>query len=131
MRQVRDCVATMFEVRPELLPAASRRQDVVRCRQLAVWICARTFPQLSSTQLGILFGGRDHTTILYTLDRIESRRRAESSFRILSDAVLNAIGVPPALERPTDERLQNINRIAMDLLPDHTRRTADWFEAYS
>ncbi len=42
---------------------------------------ARQLTPLSLTQIGTLFGGRDHTTVLYALKKIEERLGTDSVLR--------------------------------------------------
>ena len=51
-----------------------RRQEVVRVRQLLMWEISEKFP-LSLPQIGRMFGGRDHTTVLHAIRRVEKLRK--------------------------------------------------------
>jgi hypothetical protein len=49
-----------------------RRYAVVEIRHLLMWEIYEKF-DLSLPQIGRLFGGRDHTTVLYAVNKIEAR----------------------------------------------------------
>lgn len=49
----------------------SRRQPLVLCRQVAMYLC-RDLTDLSLPKIGSQFGGRDHTTVMHSLDKVRS-----------------------------------------------------------
>jgi chromosomal replication initiator protein len=51
------------------LRGPSRKQPLVRCRQVAMYLC-RELTDLSLPKIGALFGGRDHTTVMHGVDKI-------------------------------------------------------------
>jgi hypothetical protein len=52
-----------------------RRYAIVEIRHLLMWEIYEKF-DLSLPQIGRLFGGRDHTSILYAVRKVEARRGA-------------------------------------------------------
>lgn len=117
-RKVRDCVAEMFGVEPRLMPSAARPAYISSARMVGYWIVRQVFPELSFDCVGQLYGGRDHSTVISGLRKIEQRRDNDPDFRELTDAILAAIGTPPPPEAPS---LETIQRIALHRLPDHQR----------
>jgi chromosomal replication initiator protein len=53
------------------LRSPSRKQPLVRSRQVAMYLC-RELTDLSLPKIGALFGGRDHTTVMHAIDRINT-----------------------------------------------------------
>ena len=49
-----------------------RTQDVIRPRQVAAFLMRRHCPHLSYPAIGLLMGGRDHTTALHAKRKIEA-----------------------------------------------------------
>lgn len=49
----------------------SRRQPLVLCRQVAMYLC-RDLTDLSLPKIGSQFGGRDHTTVIHSVDKVRS-----------------------------------------------------------
>lgn len=47
----------------------SRRQPLVLCRQVAMYLC-RELTDLSLPKIGGQFGGRDHTTVMHSVDKV-------------------------------------------------------------
>jgi chromosomal replication initiator protein len=40
------------------------------CRQVAMYLC-RELTDLSLPKIGNLFGGRDHTTVIHSIDKVQ------------------------------------------------------------
>jgi chromosomal replication initiator protein len=64
-------VAAYYNVSVEDLTSPARRRSVVIARHVAMYLC-RTLTDLSLPQIGTLFGGRDHTTVLHSIRKIDS-----------------------------------------------------------
>lgn len=69
-------VASAYGVRRDALTGPSRRQDYVEPRWIAMAL-ARSLTAASLPRIGRHFGGRDHTSVLHGLRRIEQRRQEE------------------------------------------------------
>ncbi len=65
----------------------SRRQPLVMCRQIAMYLC-RDLTDLSLPKIGEAFGGRDHTTVIHSLDKVN---RVIRSDRAAFDRVHNLL----------------------------------------
>ncbi len=59
-----------FGVTPEDLRSASRAQEIVLPRQIAAYLL-RKINRSSLNQIGRLMGGRDHSTVLHGIEKIE------------------------------------------------------------
>ncbi len=72
-------VAVHFDLTPADLTGASRMRHIVLARQAAAWVL-RKAATISLEEIGRLLGGRDHTTIIYSLGQIEQRMAADPYF---------------------------------------------------
>lgn len=54
----------------------SRRQPLVLCRQVAMYLC-RDLTDLSLPKIGAQFGGRDHTTVIHSVDKVQTLLRTD------------------------------------------------------
>ena len=57
-------VAAFYKISPDDIYGRSRVAAVAMARQIAMYIC-RDQTNLSLPKIGALFGGRDHTTVMY------------------------------------------------------------------
>ncbi len=58
------------------LVGPSRKQPLAQCRQVAMYLC-RELTSLSLPRIGDVFGGRDHTTVMYAIDRVKKIMETE------------------------------------------------------
>jgi chromosomal replication initiator protein len=70
-------VADHFNIRINDILSARRARNVVRPRQVAMYL-AKSLTRKSLPDLGRRFGGRDHTTVLYAIKRVEELRLTDS-----------------------------------------------------
>ena len=63
-------VADLLHVRPEDILGSKRRANFVRARQVAMYACRRQLG-ISYPELARFFGGKDHSTVIYAIKKIE------------------------------------------------------------
>ncbi|MBQ0037706.1 MAG: chromosomal replication initiator protein DnaA [Clostridiales bacterium] len=73
-------VCKYFNVSEEHLRGQSRGRDIMMPRQIAMYLIRRMNPNLALTDIGKQFGGRDHTTVLHSLNKVESEMRSNPNF---------------------------------------------------
>lgn len=74
-----------YKIRQVDMISQNRQRAIARPRQMAMYLCKR-LTQRSLPEIGKKFGGRDHTTILYGVRKIEELMQADS--QIAEDAEL-------------------------------------------
>lgn len=75
---IRKTVADFFGIKESELSSKRRLKALVVPRQIAMAL-ARELTQKSLPEIGELFGGRDHTTVLHACRRVEGLRRDDSA----------------------------------------------------
>jgi len=73
---IQRAVAEYFNLSPFDLRGKKRTKAIAFPRQIAMYI-TRTITEYSTTEVGLEFGGRDHTTVMHACQRIESRMKAD------------------------------------------------------
>ncbi len=68
-----------YKVRPADLMSPNRARNIVRPRQMAMYLCKK-YTTRSLPEIGRKFGGRDHTTILHGVRKIEELMSTDSQF---------------------------------------------------
>ncbi len=91
IEQVQRAVAEHFDVRIADLRGSSRQRQVVKPRQMAMFLCKEMVPSLSLSDVGEAFGGKDHTTVIYACDKISKESHAKSSTRQLLEQLRKRI----------------------------------------
>jgi len=88
-------VAEAFGVARAELVGSSRAATPLRARQVAIFL-TRDLTDLSLPQIGRLYGGRDHTTVLNSLRRVEASLDEDpelaEKIRELRGAIHNPVG---------------------------------------
>jgi len=100
-KQLLAAVASHFDMEVADLTGRSRMRVVVEARQAAAWVLRRACPSLALVDIGHVLGGRDHTTIIYSLQQVERRMAADTMFRAELHSLLPQRPVAqPARTRP-------------------------------
>jgi chromosomal replication initiator protein len=76
MDVIQRTVADYFNLSSQELKGKKRTKVIAFPRQLAMYI-AREITEYSTTEVGLEFGGRDHTTVMHACQRIEHRMRTD------------------------------------------------------
>jgi chromosomal replication initiator protein len=83
-------IADHFHISLEDLKGNSRRREISWARQIGMYLM-RQHTDLSLPRIGEEFGGKDHTTVLYSCEKItqlqESDRTLSQTLRQLSDRI--------------------------------------------
>lgn len=77
--RILEVVCKHYGVRVTDLNGRRRTQSIVLPRQVAMYLTRRHTP-LSLMEIGARFGGRDHSTVLYAVSKIEERMSSAAKF---------------------------------------------------
>ncbi|MDA0712812.1 MAG: chromosomal replication initiator protein DnaA [bacterium] len=80
--QICKLVAKYYNLSTEDLFNKNRQQPVALARQVAIFLC-RTLLTLSLPEIGRFFGGRDHSTILSSIRKIEAQRHRDIGLQVV------------------------------------------------
>jgi chromosomal replication initiator protein len=75
--QIQQLVAKTFDVTVESLRGKRRTSTIAFARQVAMFLTKRLTP-LTLAEIGKSFGNRDHSTVLYGVEKIKRLRRVDS-----------------------------------------------------
>ncbi|MGF1541447.1 MAG: chromosomal replication initiator protein DnaA [Pleurocapsa sp.] len=72
-------VAEVLKVSPEELKGNSRRREISNARHIAMYLM-RQHTDLSLPRIGEEFGGKDHTTVMYSCEKIAKQLKQDNQF---------------------------------------------------
>lgn len=75
---IRDLVAEYYEISPKDLMGKKRARHIARPRQMAMALI-RELTRDSFPEIGQVFGGRDHTTVMHACEKIEELRVSDAN----------------------------------------------------
>ena len=78
MTGVQTCALPIyFKMRQTDLLSPRRARDIVRPRQIAMYLCKQLTTR-SLPEIGRKFGGRDHTTVIHAVRQIDKLRQKDA-----------------------------------------------------
>lgn len=81
-----------FNLRENDLKSSSRSHNIAYPRQIAMYIL-KTEIHISLKQIGNLFGGKDHSTVIHAIEKIEKSRREDPSVEKVITDILKDIKI--------------------------------------
>lgn len=73
-------VAEYYKVTEADIVSQKRNREVARARQVAMYLIRET-TQMSTTRIGEMFGGRDHSTVMYACDKIQEMAENDAALK--------------------------------------------------
>ena len=84
--RIQRAVCEVFSVTPTDMVSKRRARIIARPRQVAMYLCKK-LTKRSLPDIGRRFGGRDHTTVMHAVKRIDQLRADDASFNAQIEAV--------------------------------------------
>ena len=72
-------VCRYFHIDEFQLTGKSKSRELVNARQIGMFLI-RTMIGLALTDIGDLFGGRDHATVIHSVDQVETKMRKDAAY---------------------------------------------------
>jgi chromosomal replication initiator protein len=85
--RIRELVARRWRVRADALASKRRTKDVTVPRQVAMYLMKETLG-MSLARIGELFGGRDHSTVIHSIRKVEEQMEHDPDFRAQVEGAL-------------------------------------------
>jgi chromosomal replication initiator protein len=90
MEQIQRKVAEAYGIKLSDLKAKNRTKAVAFPRQIAMYL-ARQLTHASLSEVGRAFGGKDHTTVLHAVDKIQVLLQEDPKLRKAIDGLIQGI----------------------------------------
>ncbi|MFO8232879.1 MAG: chromosomal replication initiator protein DnaA [Longimonas sp.] len=86
IEEIQRIVCESLDINEDLIRAKTRKREVVRARQIAMYFC-KEVTQHSLKTIGLHFGGRDHSTVIHAVKTVEDQVDTDSQFRDMVDQI--------------------------------------------
>ena len=87
---IKETVSKYFSIDKDDLAGNKRSNDIAFPRQSEMYLC-REVANMSFPQIGIDFGGRDHSTVMHAYRKISKEIKEKSNTKLIVDSVKNII----------------------------------------
>jgi len=87
---IQKTVADYFNLKIQDLSSKKRPENIAKARQIAMYI-TRNMTDYSLVQIGQYFGGKDHTTVMHAIDKIEKLIKEDDKFKAVIDELIMRI----------------------------------------
>ncbi len=87
---IQKVVANHFNIKLSDFKVKRKNKGFVLPRQIAIYL-SRKLTQLSLIEIGEKFGGKDHSTVLHSIKKVEEKMSEDPSFKEMVDQLMNRI----------------------------------------
>ena len=92
LRKYKKKVADYFNIRFNDMVSVRRSRIIARPRQVAMYLSKICTPK-SLPEIGRLFGGRDHTTVMHAVKKVEELSQLDSAFADHIKVLKRSLGI--------------------------------------
>ena len=92
IQRIQRIVAEYFQISVEDIRSKKRNANISNPRQIAMYLC-RNMTDESFPKIGIEFGGKDHSTVMHSVEKIEKEIKANKDLANVIEKLKKDIGV--------------------------------------
>ena len=92
IHRIQRIVAEYFQISVEDIRSKKRSSNIAFPRQIAMYLC-RNMTSESFPKIGIEFGGKDHSTVMHSVDKIEKEQKENKDLANIIEKLKKDIGV--------------------------------------
>jgi chromosomal replication initiator protein len=86
---IQKAVAERFSIKPAQLKEKSNRKEIVMPRQVAMFL-VKELTQASLPEIGRAFGGKHHTTVLHSINKISGQRGGDPDLNKMINSLIDS-----------------------------------------
>ena len=90
VQKIQQIVSDYFKVTIDDLKSKKRLANITHPRQIAMYLCRRLTDE-SFPRIGMYFGGRDHSTVVHSCNKIEKEIKLNNSFKEMIETIVKKI----------------------------------------
>ena len=92
VHRIQKIVSEYFQISVEEIRSKKRSSNISFPRQIAMYLC-RTMTSESFPKIGTEFGGKDHSTVMHSVEKIENEIKVNKDLANIIDKLMKDIGV--------------------------------------
>ncbi len=92
IHRIQKIVSEYFQISVEDIRSKKRSSNISFPRQIAMYLC-RTMTNESFPKIGTEFGGKDHSTVMHSVEKIENEIKVNKDLSTIVDKLKDDIGV--------------------------------------
>jgi chromosomal replication initiator protein len=89
MDSIQKAVAERFSIKPSVLKEKSNRKEIVLPRQVAMYL-VKELTSASLPEIGRAFGGKHHTTVIHSINKIEAQRAVDTDLNKMINSLIDS-----------------------------------------
>jgi len=86
IEEIQRIVCDYLDIPEDLVRAKTRKREVVRARQIAMYF-SKKLTQHSLKTIGLHFGGRDHSTVIHANNTVEDQIETDDQFASMVEEI--------------------------------------------
>ena len=90
---IKKAVANYYKIKVSEMDSPKRSRNIAYPRQIAIYLIRELCPNYSFPKIGEIFGGRDHTTILHSYEKICDEIKTSRDLGNTIDIIKSAIDI--------------------------------------
>ena len=90
VQNIMKIVALNYQISVEEMKSSKRQQKFVNPRHIALYIC-HELTEYTYTELGNEFGGRDHSSIMHAVEKVEEKVKTDPNFKQIISLLIKEI----------------------------------------
>ena len=88
--QIQQLVASAYNITVEDMKSKKRKATIALPRQIAMYIC-RIYLEESFPKIGMQFGGKDHTTVMHSVEKIKKAIKTDKVLETEVNKIINEV----------------------------------------
>jgi chromosomal replication initiator protein len=90
---IKKAVANYYKIKVSEMESPKRSRNIAYPRQISIYLIRELCPNYSFPKIGEIFGGRDHTTILHSYEKIVEELETSPDLNTIINNIKSNMGV--------------------------------------
>lgn len=92
VKNIKSCVCEFYGLTKQQIESKSRTANIANARHIAIYLC-RKHLEMPFTKIGLEFGGRDHSTVMSSYEKMNQLLKEKESFRQALTKIEHQLGI--------------------------------------